>query len=185
MSWRCGITTGTCAAAAAKAALNLAETAHQLAPDGAIAKQLTLDAGYPTTEGPVEVATLARIKTGGWVESDQQETAALESLRAGIDDALAGAVAGDRAKARQAFANGPAQVDGAAFALYLSKGLAEGAAIFDHHHARDPQKLITLCNEGEESLKAALALLKDAPNADEQKEATKLQDKFKALRKDK
>ena len=40
---------------AAKAALNLAETAHQIAPDGVIAKELTLDASYPTTEGPPEL----------------------------------------------------------------------------------------------------------------------------------
>ena len=47
--------------AAAQAALNLAETAHQLAPDGVIAKELTLEASYPTTEGPTEInATSAR-----------------------------------------------------------------------------------------------------------------------------
>ena len=50
-------------ATAAKAALNLAETAHQIAPDGVIAKELTLEASYPTTEGPPEVKELANART--------------------------------------------------------------------------------------------------------------------------
>jgi len=170
---------------AAKAALNLAETAHQIAPDGAIAKELTLEASYPTTEGPAEVKLLAHVEEGGWIEPDEQESAAADALRKGIDDALADVVSGDRAKARQALAGGSTQLDGAAFAIFLAKELAEGAVIFDRHHSRDPQKLITLCDEGEESLKAALALLKDTPDKDQEKEAKKLQDKFTTIRKDK
>ena len=56
---------------ATRAALNLAETAHQMAPDGVIAKQLTLDANYPITEGPAEVKQLASVEAGGWIESDE------------------------------------------------------------------------------------------------------------------
>jgi len=171
--------------AAAKAALNLAETAHQLAPDGAVAKELTLDVSYPTTEGPAEIAQLARVEEGGWIEPDVQESVAADAQRKGIDDALADAVSGDRAKARQALANGSTQLQGAAFAIFLSKELADGAVVFNRHHGRDPQKLITLCDEGDLTLKAALALLKDAPDKDQQKEAAKLQDKFKTIRKDK
>ena len=171
--------------AAAKAALNLAETAHQLAPDGAVAKELTLEASYPTTEGPVEIAQLGRAEDGGWIEPDVQESVAADAQRKGVDDALADAVSGDRAKARQALADGSTKLQGAAFAIFLSKELADGAVVFNRHHGRDPQKLITLCDEGELTLKAALALLKETPDKDLQKEATKLQDKFKTIRKDK
>jgi hypothetical protein len=170
---------------AAKAALNLAETAHQIAPDGVIAKELTLDANYPTTEGPPQIKELAHVEEGGWIEPDQQESAAADSLRKGVDDALADVVSGDRAKARQALAGGSTQLDGAAFAIFLAKELAEGAVVFNRHHGRDPQKLMTICDEGEDSLKAALAALKDTPNKDQEKEVKKLQDKFKTLRADK
>jgi hypothetical protein len=171
--------------AAAKAALNLAETAHQLAPDGTIAKELTLEASYPTNEGPAAIKELAKVEEGGWIEPDEQESATADALRQGINDALADAVSGDRAKARQALANGSTKLQGAAFAIFLSKELADGAVVFNRHHARDPQKLITLCDEGDVTLKAAVAQLKDAPDKDQQKEVTKLQDKFKTIRKDK
>jgi len=170
---------------AASAAMNLAETVHQIAPDGMIAKELTLEASYPTTEGPPEVKELARVEQGGWIEPDQQDSAAADSLRKGIDDALADVVSGDRAKARQALASGSTKLEGTAFAIFLAKELADGAVVFDRHHSRDPQKLITLCDEGEEPLKAALALLKDTPDKDQEKEAKKLQDQFKTIRKDK
>ena len=170
---------------AAKAALNLAETAHQIAPDGVIAKELTLDASYPTTEGPLDIKELARVKEGGWIESDQQESASMEALRKGVDNALADVISGDRAKARQALAGGSVKLNGAAFALFLSKELADGAVVFDRHHGRDPQKLIALCDEGDVTVKAALALLKDTPNKDQSAEIKKLQDKFKTIRVDK
>ena len=169
---------------AGNAALKLAEAAHQIAPDGIIAKEQTLEASYPTTEGPPEVKDLTRVEEGGWIEPDQQDSAAADSLRKGIDDALADVVSGDRAKALTALANGPVKLDGVAFAIFLAKELAVGAVVFDRHHSRDPQKLITLCDEGEECLKAALTLLKDTPNKDQAAEVKKLQDKFKTTRKD-
>jgi hypothetical protein len=170
---------------ATHATLDLAEVAHEIAPDGVIAKELTLEAGYPTTEGPVEVAALAKVKDGGWLEPDQQDSAAADSLRKGIDDALADAVSGDRAKARNALAGGSIKIDGASFAIFLSKELAEGAVAFNRHHGRDPQKLITICDEGEGTLKAAQAILKDQPDKDKEKEVKKLQEKFKTIRADK
>ena len=128
---------------------------------------------------------MARVEEGGWIEPDQQESAVADALRKGVDDALADAVSGDRAKARQALAGGSTKLQGAAFAIFLTKELADGAVVFDRHHGRDPQKLMTLCDEGELSVKAALALLKDTPNKDQQTEAKKLQDQFNTLRKDK
>ena len=170
---------------AGKAALNLAETAHQLAPDGTIAKELALEASFPTSEGPTAIKQFAKVQEGGWIEPDEQESAAADSLRKGIDEALADVVGGDRAKARQALANGSVKLDGAPFAIFLAKELADGAVIFDRHHGRDPQKLIALCDEGDLTVKAALALLQDRPDKDQTAEAKKLQDKFKTLRKDK
>lgn len=169
---------------AGKAALNLAETAHQIAPGGVMPKELTLEASYPTTEGPADVKQLVRVKEGGWIEPDEQERAATDALRKGVDDALAEVVAGDRSKARQALAGGSTKLDSAAFALFLAQELVDGATVFDRHHARDPQKLITLCDESDVIVNSALALLKDTPNKDEQAEAKKLQDKFKTIRKD-
>jgi len=172
-------------AKAAKAALNVAETAHQLTSTGEIAKELVLEASYPAVEGPAEVAQLSKIESGGWVEPDQQESAAADSLRKGVDDALGAAVGGDRAKAREALASGSTKLTGVATALFLGEQLAVGAAIFDRHNARDPQKMLALCNEGDEMMKAALAQLKETPNKDQEKQAKKLQDKFSNLRKDK
>jgi hypothetical protein len=168
---------------AGKAAMGLAATARQIAPDGVIAKELTLDASYPTTEGPSEVKELAAVEKGTSIESEQQESASADALRKGVDDALANVVAGDRAKAREALAGGPLKLEGAAFAIFLAQELAEGGAVFDKHHSLDPQKLRLMCDEGDDTLKAALALLKDTPNKDQEKEVKKLQDKFKALRK--
>jgi hypothetical protein len=166
---------------AAKAALGLAETAHQLTSDGFIAKELILEASFPTTEGPLEVKELKHVEEGGWIEPDQQESAALDSLRKGIDGALADAVAGDRSKARTALASGSTKLSGVDVALFLGKELAEGAAIFDRKHSRDSMKLKTLCTEGDETIKAAQGLLKDNPDKDKEKEIKKLQDRYKTI----
>jgi hypothetical protein len=166
---------------AAKAALGMAETAHQLVSNGTIAKEFTLEAAYPTTEGPIEVTDLSRVKEGGWIEPDQQEIVAMESLRKGIDDALAEVVLGDRAKARNALASGSTKLQGVDLAIFLAKQLAEGAVIFDKKHARDSMKLKTLCTEGNEALQAALALLKDQPDKDKEKEVKKQQERFKTI----
>ena len=90
---------------------------------------------------------------------------------------------GDRAKARQALASGSTKLGGAAFAIFLAQELADGAIVFDRHHGLDPQKMDALCDEGDGTLKAALALLKDTPDKDQEKEVKKLQDKFKTIRK--
>jgi len=169
---------------AEKAAMNLAETAHQIVRDGVIAKELTLEASFPTNEGPAEIKELATIEKGDWLEPDKEAGVAVDSLRKGISDALADVVGGDRAKAQQALAAGSTKLEGVAFALFLAKGLADGAVAFDSHHGMNPQRLNVLCDEGDDTLKAAQALLKDAPNKDQEKQIKKLQDRFKALRKD-
>lgn len=163
-----------------KAALGLAETAHQLLEGGTISKEMTLEASYPTIEGPLEVKEFARIKEGGWVEPDQQDSAAVDSLHKGIDDALADAVSGDRSKARNALASGSTKISGLDFALFLGRELANGAAVFDRKHGRDVLKLKTMCSEAGEAVKAAGALLKANPDKDKEEQLKKLQDQIKA-----
>ena len=163
----------------ARAALGLAEVAHQMTALGDLPKEVTLEATYPSAEGPVEVAQFAKIVEGGWIEPDQQEIASVDAQRKGIDDALAEMVGGDRSKARTALAAGPVKIDGLDFALFLGKQLLEGASIFDRKHSRDPQKLRVITNEADAVAKAAAALLKENPNKDKEKSVKKLQDQIK------
>ena len=161
------------------AALGLAETAHQLLEGGKISKELILEAPYPSVEGPLEVADLGHVREGGWIEPDRQESAAIDSLNKGVDDALAEAVSGDRAKARDALASGSTNISGLDFALFLGNQLVEAASFFDRRHGRDPQKLRTVCDEGYEAVRAAQALLKETPDKDKEKQVKKLEDLIK------
>ena len=161
------------------AALGLAETAHQLLEGGKVSKELILETPYPSVEGPLEVADLARVREGGWIELDHQESAAIDSLNKGIDDALAEAVSGDRSKAREALASGSTNISGLDFTLFLGNQLVQAASFFDRKHSRDPQKLKTLCDEGYEAVKAAEALLKETPDKDKEKQVKKLEDQIK------
>lgn len=163
-----------------RAALGLGEVAHRITEGSTVSKEYTLEAPFPSAEGPAEVTQLKHVREGGWIEPQDQETAATNAQRKGIDDALAGLVGGDRSKARAALEAGPVKIDGADFALYLSKHLLQGAKIFDREHMRDPQKLRVLCNEADEAASAALALLKENPDRDKEKATKKLQDEIKA-----
>jgi hypothetical protein len=162
-----------------KAALGLAETAHQLLEGGKVSKELILEAPYPTTEGPLEVTDLGHIREGGWIEPDHQESVAIDSLNKGIDDALGEAVSGDRSQARNALASGSTKISGLDFALFLGNQLVEAASLFDLKHGHDPLKLRAVCNEGYEAVKAAEALLKETPDKDKEKQLKKLEDQIK------
>jgi len=165
-----------------KAALGLGEVAHAITAGGlTLPKEVTLELPFPTIEAPVEVKDLLKIIDGGWLEPDQQEAAAVDSLRKGIQDALAEIVKGDRSKARDAVSAGPVKIDGVDFALYLGKELAIGATFYDRKHSRDPQKLRTICDVANETVKSALALLKEKPNSDQDKAIKKLQDDLKTV----
>ena len=163
-----------------RAALGLAETAHQLLEGGTVSKELTLEAPYPSTEGPLEVKELGHVREGGWIEPDQQESAAIDSLNKGIDDAMADAVSGDRSKARNALASGSTKISGLDFSLFLGNQLLTGASLFDRKHSRDTLKLRTICNEADEAVKAAEALLKASPDKDKENQLKKLQGQIKA-----
>jgi len=104
-------------------------------------------------------------------------------VRKGIDDALAEVVNGDRAKARAILAAGPVKLDGVDFALVLGRELVVGASFFDRKHIRDSEKLNVLCNAADTVAKGALALLKENPNKDKEKEVKKLQDRIKTTEK--
>ncbi len=168
---------------AAQLALGLGEVAHKLTEAGTLSKELTLDAPYPSAEGPVVIAQLNRVIEGGAIESDDQEAATRLALRKGIDDTLAELVGGDRSKARTALSAGPVKIDGVDFALFLGKQLLIGASIFDLRHVRDPKKLEILLTEVDRVAKAALALLKDKPDKEKEKEVKKLQSQIKAAAK--
>ena len=162
-----------------RAALGLAETAHQLLEGGKVSKELILEAPYPSVEGPLEVADLGHVREGGWIEPDHQESAAIDSLNKGVDDALAEAVSGDRSKVRNALASGSTTISGLDFALFLGNQLVEAASFFDRRHSRDPLKFRTVCNEAYEAVKAADALLKETPDKDKENQVKKLEDQIK------
>lgn len=160
-------------------ALGLGDAAHRLTEGAQISKELTLEAPYPTTEGPGTLPHLARVEEGGWIEPDEQEALARDAQFKGIDEALALMVGGDRSKARSVLTAGPVKLDGVGFAIYLGKSLLEGASLFDRKHMRDSLKFRTLCGEADEAAKAAQALLKENPNKDKEKAVKKLQDDVK------
>lgn len=161
------------------AALNLGDTAHRIMADGKLPKEVTLEAPYPEAEGPVTITQLARVQEGGWIESDDQEAAAVAARQKGIDDTLAQFVGADRAKARNALTAGAVKISGVDFGLFLSKQLLEGSSIFDPWHSGNPGKLRELANEADEAVKATLALLKEAPDKKKEQEAKVLAAKVK------
>jgi len=162
-----------------RAALGLGEAVHKLTEGGTISKEVTLEASYPSVEGPAQVPQLERVKMGAWIELEDQEAAMADAQRMGIDDALGEAVGGDRAKAREVLAAGSAKIDGVDFALFLAQQMLDGASLYDRKHMRDQQKLKLLCGVADEAARAALAGLKGTPNPDKEKEIKKLQDKIK------
>jgi hypothetical protein len=166
--------------AGGQAALGLGEVAHSLTEGGQIEKELILDAPYPASEGPLEVAELIKVRSGAWIEPEQQEAAAKAAQLKGIDEVLGAVVGGDRSKARNAMNAGPVKIEGADFAIFLGRQLVDATEFFDRKHLADYQKLKLLCGVADESATAALALLKEKPNTDKEKAAKKIQDQVKA-----
>ena len=160
-------------------ALHLAEVAHQLTQGGALPTDLSLDAPYPGTEGPAAVAQLNTVRSGVLIGPEDEETAATDAQRKGIDDALGAALGGDRAAARDALKAGPAKLDDYKFAIFLTKELLDSAALFDRKHMRDNQKLKIVCGEASAVTNAAMASLKENPDKQKEKELKKLQDQIK------
>ncbi len=166
-----------------KRALELGEVAQQLTTGGTVAKEFTLEAPYPATEGPTNIPQLNRVMDGSAIGPEDEEAAAADARRKGVDDALAEILGGDRSKARAALTTGPAKLSGADVALFLARQLLVGTEAFDRKHGDEPTKFMALHARSQEAVKAALAQLKESPNADREKEAKKLQDKLKSAMK--
>lgn len=165
---------------ASELALGLGEVAQNLTQGGTIAKQLTLDAPYPAVEGPVMITQLARVKEGGWIEPGDQEQAAIDAPRMGVDDVLADVVRGDRAKAQTLMKAGPVKLDGVDFATLLGNEVLTGASIFDKDHMHEPEKYNVLSGIAGNLAKAASNSLKDSPDPDKENRLKKLEDDIKA-----
>jgi hypothetical protein len=166
-----------------KAALGLAGAALRLTKGGPLPKDLALEAAYPSVEGPTVVKELDRVREGAPLSADDQEGAARDALRKGVDDVLANLAGGDRSKARTAFTGSAVSIKELDFALFLDHQLVDAAALFDLKHIADPSKLSLVSDQGDRVTEAALALLKENPDKEKEKEVKKIQDQFKALRK--
>jgi hypothetical protein len=164
---------------ASASALGLAEAAHRMMESG-IGKEVVLEVPYPAAEGPVTVTQLSPVMQGAWIEPADQDAASRDAQSKGIDDELALAVGGDRAKARAELTAGPVKIPGWDFALFLGNELLNGATAFDHKHYRDYEKFKILTQQADDAAQAALTLLKDSPDKDKEKAAKKLQDDIKA-----
>jgi hypothetical protein len=163
-----------------KAALGVGETAHQMLEGAGIGKEVTLEAPYPATEGPQTLPQLERVMEGAWIEPQEQDAASLGARQKGIDDALAEAVGGDRTKARTELTAGPVKIGGVDFALFLGHQLLDAASMFDRKHYNDFQKFKLIADEGDQTVQAALAMLKESPDKDKEKEVKKLDAAIKA-----
>jgi hypothetical protein len=166
-----------------KAALGLAGAALKLTKGGSLPKDLALEASYPTVEGPTVLTALDRIKEGATLSANDQEGAAPDAIRKGVDDTLADLAGGDRSKARSSFTGSPYPLKELDFALFLGHHLVEAASLFDLKHGADPTRLGLVCDQGDRVTEIALALLKENPDKGKEKEVKKIQDEFKALRK--
>jgi hypothetical protein len=166
---------------AATAALGMAETAHQMMGGEGIGKEVVLETPYPSTEGPVKVAQLERVKDGDWIEPADQDAASLAAREKGIDDELAQLVGEDRAKVRAELTAGPVKIAGVDYSLFLAQELLNAATTFDHKHFNDYSKLKVVAQEADDAAQAALNMLKDNPDKNKEKTAKKIQADIKDL----
>jgi hypothetical protein len=161
---------------ASRAALGLGELSHAILQSTGYTPQATLEAPFPSAEGPLTLPALAKVTEGGWIEPEEQESVQIDALRKGINEALADLVGGDRSKVRAAMNEGPVEIAGVDFALYMGQSLLDGAAVFNRSRMRDSQKLKVLAAQAEEAAKAAAAMLKEKPDAAKEKVVKKLQE---------
>ena len=159
-----------------EAALNLGEVIMQFTSQPEFPKELTLDAPWPSVEGPQVVDALARIRRGAWVPEDAQDAAVTDVQHKAIDDVLGEVVGGGRSKARTAMEAGPVKLNGLDFALFLEEHMVEGLELFGPNYLASPGQLKTLCGVADRLVSPIQAMLKENP--DKAKEAT-----FKKLQK--
>ncbi len=161
------------------AALSLAEVVMEFTSTPTFPKELTLDAPWPSVEGPEVVSALAKIRRGGWVPEDEQAAAALDAQRKEIDDVLAELVGGDRNKARTAMTAGPVKLNGLDFALFLEKQMVYGLAFYGPKYLSSPGQLKTLCGVANRLVPPIETMLKENPDKKKEAEFEKLQKQIK------
>ena len=161
------------------AALNLGEVIMEFTAAPDFPKEVALDAPWPSVEGPEVISALARIREGGWVPEDEQDTAVLDARRKGIDEVLGEFVGGDRSKARTEMRAGPVKISGLDFALFLEKQMVNGLALFGPQYLGDPGQLKTLCGVADRLVPPITTMLKANPDKAKEEELKKLQKQIK------
>lgn len=165
---------------AGELALEVGESTMRLTKGGAIPKDLTLEAPYPRVEPPGSVPVLNQVREGLKIGADDEALAALDAPRAGVADALAEVVGGDRAQAKAKMSAGPVPLDSAAFALFLAEKVMVGALLYDKKHIYDPGKYKVLIGVADGAAQAAAAALQQTPDPEKTKRLKKLRDDIKA-----
>jgi hypothetical protein len=166
-----------------EAALNLGEDIMQLTSKPDFPKEFTLDAPWPSAEGPAVIEEFARIGRGAWVPEETQDSAALDAQHKAIADVLGEVVGGDRNKARKAMEAGPVKLNGLDFALFLEKQMVEGLELFGPKYLASPGQLKTLCDVANRLGPPIEAMLKENPDKAKEAEFKKLQKQIKDLEK--
>ncbi|MEJ2008342.1 MAG: hypothetical protein P8Z30_09355 [Acidobacteriota bacterium] len=159
--------------------LNLGEVVMQFTSTPNFPKEFTLDAPWPSVEGPENIPALKKITQGGWVSEDDQTNVALDVQRRGVDDALAELVGGNRTKARAAMQAGPVKLNGLDFALFLEKEVMEGITFFGPKYINNPDQVKTLCGVADRLVPPIEAMLKANPDKKKEAEFKKLQKQVK------
>jgi hypothetical protein len=162
-----------------EAALNLGEVIMQWTSKPGFPKEITLNAPWPSVEGPQVIDALARIRRGTWVSEDVQDSAGLDAQHKDIADVLAELFGGDRSKARTAMQAGPVKLDGLDFALFLEKQLVDGLDLFGPKYLDNPGQLKTLCDVANRLGPPIEAMLKENPDKAKEAEFKKFQKQIK------
>jgi hypothetical protein len=162
-----------------EAALNLGEVIMELTSMPAFPKEITLNAPWPSVEGPQQVDDLARIEKGIWVPEDAQDSAGVDVQHKAVVDVLGEVVGGDRSKARAAMEAGPVKLTGLDFALFLEKQMVDGLDLFGPKYLASAGQLKTLCGVAERLAQPIEAMLKENPDKAKEAELKKLEKKIK------
>ncbi|HEY6293982.1 MAG TPA: hypothetical protein VI455_20705 [Terriglobia bacterium] len=164
----------------AELTLEIGESAMRLTKGNTIPKDLTLEAPYPSVEPPESVPVLDRVRQGLKIGQDDEAQAALDAPRAGVADALAEVVGGNRSEVRSKMNAGPVPLDSAEFALFLAKRVMAGASLYDKKHLYDPEKFKVLAGIADGAAQASAAALEQASDPEKAKSLKKLREEIKA-----
>lgn len=162
-----------------KLALGLGQVTMQLTKGGTLPKELMLEAPYPTSESPVSMPVLNKVRDGLKIGRDDEEQVELDAPRVGVADAIAEALRTDRDKAKSKMNAGPINLDKGDFALYLSNAVLTAASIYDPKHGNDPAKFKTLADIASGSMNIAATSLRSDSDPAKTKRLKTLQAQLK------